>query len=450
MSKPPVEEPDSCAANPTGAAGAAAPVRPRRVFITVAEVSGDRHAAQLIRAIKEIDPEVIIEGLGGPEMAAAGAVIHRNTVTRAAMGIRGALRAFEVYGMLRWARRHFDRHRPDVWVGVDSPSMNFHFARAAKERGIPTMQYVAPQLWAWAEWRMKKLRRWVDRLACILPFEEAYFRRHGVNATFVGHPLFDQLPPGRGGTPGDNGDRAARPPVIGLLPGSRRGEAEANFPRMLDVARQVLEAFPGASFLVPTTVATDPVVRAALETQGTAAKQADGHAVQAPRLNGEVLGAHIQVGRDAFDQMVPRCDLCLTVSGTATLHVAGFGVPMIVVYHGSRLLWNLVGRWLLRTRTYALVNVLAAGSPEQADPAHHAVPEFIPWFGPTEPAARMAIAYLQEPQRLAEQRRRLETVVRTLDRPGASANAARMVMSLAGARLVESVAQPLSPDPIVR
>src|SRR3954470_1708546 len=90
------------------------PGRPRRVFITVAEVSGDRHAAQLIRSLKQLDPEVIVEGLGGPEMAAAGAVIHCNTVTRAAMGIRGALRAFEVYGMLRWARRHFDEQRPDV------------------------------------------------------------------------------------------------------------------------------------------------------------------------------------------------------------------------------------------------------------------------------------------------------------------------------------------------
>jgi lipid-A-disaccharide synthase len=426
MSNPPVEEPDP----------SADPERPRRVFITVAEVSGDRHAAQLIRALKQIDPDVIVEGFGGPEMAAAGAVIHRNTVTRAAMGIRGALRAFEVYRMLRWARRHFDEHRPDVWVGVDSPSMNFHFARAARERGIPTMQYVAPQLWAWAAWRMKKLRRWIDRLACILPFEEAYFRGHGVDATFVGHPLFDQLPPERGGRrrPGDRA--AARPPVVGLLPGSRRGEAEANFPRMLDVARQVLEAFPDASFLVPTTAATDPVVRAAIDGMARAGRSR--------------IADRLQVERDVFDQVVPRCGLCLTVSGTATLHVAGLGVPMIVVYHYSPLLWNLVGRWLVRTRTYALVNVLAAGSPAEADPARHAVPEFIPWYGSTAPAARLAITYLREPQRLAEQQRGLETVVRALDRPGASANAARMAMRLAGARRAESVAQALSPSRIVR
>ena len=108
-----------------------------------------------------------------------------DTVAGAAMGIKGALRAAEVWRLLRWARRHFDRDRPDLVVGVDSPSMNFHFARAARQRGIPAMQYVAPQLWAWAEWRMTKVRRWVDVLACILPFEEAYFRAHGVNARFV-------------------------------------------------------------------------------------------------------------------------------------------------------------------------------------------------------------------------------------------------------------------------
>src|SRR3982751_4763885 len=148
----------------------------RRVFMTVAEVSGDKHAAQLIRGLKKLDPGIEIDALGGPEMEAAGAVIHRNTVTKAAMGWRGALRAFEVLDALKWVRKRFDTEPPDIQIGVDSPSMNFHFARAAHDRGIPVMQYVAPQLWAWAPWRMKKLRKWVDRVACILPFEEKFFQ----------------------------------------------------------------------------------------------------------------------------------------------------------------------------------------------------------------------------------------------------------------------------------
>lgn len=410
------------APNPFSQPETHAPRRARRVFITVAEVSGDKHAAQLIRSLREIEPGIAIEGLGGPEMAAAGAVIHRDTVNKAAMGLRGALRAFEVYRLLRWTRHYFDAHRPDLWVGVDSPSMNFHFARIARERGIPSLQYVAPQLWAWASWRMKKLRRWVDRVACILPFEEKYFAGHGVPATFVGHPLFDELPTDRALR-----ERAAgelKFPVIGLLPGSREGEAKANFGRMMRVAEQVFRAFPEARFLVPTTPATHPVVeRLVTEARKSTSDEKPGAATPS-------LGAAIHFEKDAFDQFVPQCDLCITVSGTATLHVAGFRVPMIVVYHGSPLLWNLVGRWLIRTRTYALVNVLSAPSPAGRDPALHTVPEFVPWYGPVDAVADLAIDLLRHPEKLAQQQQKLDALIRSLDHPGASTNVARLAIEL--------------------
>jgi lipid-A-disaccharide synthase len=376
----------------------------RRIFITVAEVSGDRHAAQLIAALRQLEPDLVIEGLGGPEMAAAGATIHRETVGNAAMGWRGALRAFEVLKWLRWTREHFKANRPDLIVGVDSPSMNFHFAKLGKSLGIPVLQYVAPQLWAWREGRMKKVRRWIDRLACILPFEEAYFRSHGVDATFVGHPLFDELPPHRD-APGPR--FPDRPPVIGLLPGSRRSEATGNFPGLVGAAERIRAAFPDATFLVPTTAATDPVVSAELATR---------------RID------WIEHRRDAFDELVPRCDLCLTVSGTATLHVAGFGVPMIVVYAASPVLWHGLGRWLVKAKTYALVNVLAAGPNAGKD--EHLVPELIPWFGDPAVVADAALDYLRHPEKLAAQRASLEKLVQSLDRPGASMNVARMALGM--------------------
>lgn len=385
----------------------------RRVFITVAEVSGDRHAAQLVSALRGIDPTLIIEGLGGPEMAAAGAIVHRDTVGNAAMGWRGALRAFEVMELLRWTRRHFEHNRPDIQIGVDSPSMNFHFAKLAKRLGVPVMQYVAPQLWAWREGRMKKVRRWIDRLACVLPFEEEYFRRHGVDATFVGHPLFDELPPRRD-VPGPR--FPDRPPVIGLLPGSRKSEAAGNFHGLLGVAERIRADFKDAQFLVPTTPATHPVVSDAL------------------RLRGATWVEHRQ---DAFDEMVPRCDLCLTVSGTATLHVAGLGVPMIVVYHASRTLWNMLGRWLIKARTYALVNVLAAGP--DAGKERHVVREFIPWFDDPQPVADLALDYLRNPEKLAAQREALANLVASLDRPGASLNVAKMVLAMLDTRAGEAV-----------
>lgn len=382
----------------------------RRVFITVAEVSGDKHAAQLIRSLRKLDPEIIIEGLGGPEMRAAGAIIHRDTVTKAAMGWRGIFRASEVMNALRWTADHFKANRPDLQIGVDSPSMNFHFAKVAHGMSIPVLQYVAPQLWAWATWRMKKLRKWVDQVACILPFEEAYFRSHGVNATFVGHPLFDELPPNRFEMSASR--FPAKAPVIGLLAGSRRSEAEANFPGLLDAAEQIRREFPDLSLLVPTTPATDPVVEREIARRGT---------------------ENVSVEIDQFDAMVPRCDLCLTVSGTATLHVASFGVPMLVVYRVSRMAWNLAGRWLVPTRTFALVNLLASKDPTdqtQATGADHLVDEFVPWYGSGEPLARTALDLLHHPERLADQRQKLRQLVQSLDHPGASDKTAQLAIEM--------------------
>lgn len=382
--------------------------------MTVAEVSGDKHAAQLIHSLKQLDPELIIEGLGGPEMAAAGATIHRNTVAKAAMGLRGILRARDVYGLLKWTGHYFDEHRPDLWIGVDSPSMNFHFAKVARERAIPTFQYVAPQLWAWAPWRMKKLRRWVDQMACILPFEESYFRAHGVNATFVGHPLFDELPEGRREAKAE--DRNGALPTVGLLPGSRSSEAQHNFPRMLQIADRLRQEFPRVKFLVPTTDGTHPVVERLLR-------------------KGSVAGAFpedFEVAKNAFDRFVPRCDLCITVSGTATLHVASFNVPMIVVYRASPLLWHIGGRWLVRSRTMALVNVLGKQTTAQKAVAAggHIVPEFIPWLGSSERVSELAVHLLKHPEELEAQRERLARLIRTLDRPGASMNVAKLVMGM--------------------
>ena len=128
--------------------------------------------------------------------------------------------------------------------------------------------------------------------------------------------------------------------------------------------------------------------------------------------------------------MVPQCDLCLTVSGTATLHVAGYGVPMIVVYRGSRILWHLVARWLVKTRTYSLVNLLN-------ESREHVVPEFVPWYGSNRPVAEMAIDYLKHPQKLAEQREKLNRLVKKLDHPGASMNVARLALEMMQKKGVE-------------
>jgi lipid-A-disaccharide synthase len=386
---------------------------PKRVFITVAEVSGDHHAAQLISSLTRLAPDLIIEGIGGPAMAAAGAKLHRETVGQAAMTWRGALRAFEIWRILRWTRQYFATFKPDLQICVDSFAMNIHFAKTAHAMKVPVLMYVAPQLWAWREGRMKKLRRNVDRVACILPFEEAYFRAHRVAATFVGHPLFDELPANRNQAKQTDANQTGT--TIGLLPGSRKSEATANFLPMLDVAQRIIAQIPTARFLVPTTAATHPVVAQAVE----AWRKADS-------------GRQIEFALGEFDTMVPRCDICITVSGTATLHVASFNVPMIVVYRVDPIAWHCAGRWLMKTRTFALVNLLAGGRPPDGteDPSQHIVPEFVPWTGSIEPVAEMAIDFLQNPDKRAAQQKKLAELVRTLDHPGASDGVARMALEM--------------------
>jgi lipid-A-disaccharide synthase len=201
--------------------------------------------------------------------------------------------------------------------------------------------------------------------------------------------------------------------VIGLLPGSRKGVAAANFPGLLDAAARIRNVYPDVTFPVPTTAATDAVVTDLVRRR-------------APRD----MVASFTVGRDAFDDLVPRCDLCLTVSGTATLHVAGYFVPMIVVYHGNPVLWNALGRWLIKIPTRTLVNLLAAGPHAGKD--RHVTPEFTPWYGSGEPVADLALDYLRHPEKLEAQRQKLRELVGKLDKPGASMNVARLAMGMMG------------------
>jgi lipid-A-disaccharide synthase len=390
---------------------------PRRIFITVAEVSGDKHAAALIRSLKSLEPDLIVEGLGGPQMEAAGAKLLHNTVTGAAMGWRGALRALEVARWMKQVRAHYAKHKPDLHICVDSSAMNLPFAKLAKSFGVPVLYYIAPQLWASREGRMKKLRRDVDAVACIVPFEEPYFRQHGVNATFVGHPLFDQLPRTfkREGPVFPDG-----PPVVGLVPGSRRSEVRANLPHLIDVAKRIQVEFPTVRFLIPTTPAVHSTVVELME------ELSGGSFLLL--WNDDLPNARgpFTIKQDGFDQFIPQCDLCITKSGTSTVHVAAHHVPMIVVYRINPILWHLAARWLIKTKKIAMVNILA-GQIEL-------VPEFIPWYGSNEPVAKCAIDLLKHPEKLDEQRKKLTELMATLDRPGASMNAAKLAIELMDAK----------------
>jgi len=375
---------------------------PPRVFLTCAELSGDRHLAKLASAVRSLRPEVALEGVGGEAMRSAGVAVHHETVRKARMGLGAFVRAREVLGILKWTRRHFrENGPPNLVVCCDSWTMNKHFLALAREFGVPTMYYVSPQVWASREGRVKRMRKLIDRMAVILPFEEPWLRERGLDATFVGHPIFDELPAEPPAF--DAAERFPnRPPTIALNAGSRRKVARDNFPLQLEVARQVRAAFPEARFVSPTVAVTHEIVSSA-----------------AAGLD------WVTVKQDAFDELVAGSDACLCVSGTATLHTAAHGVPLVAVYAAPRLAWELLGRWLINTRTFALVNWL---HPRR----EHVVPEFIPWFGVTRPVADLLIDWLRHPEKLAAQRAAQAAVVDPLRKQGASENAARMVVEMLG------------------
>ncbi|MCG3134316.1 MAG: Lipid-A-disaccharide synthase [Planctomycetes bacterium] len=317
------------------------PGRPVRVLMIAGEPSGDLHASNLARAMLAERPGSSIEGIGGPRMAAAGVRVTTDLVSEPVMGVwpvvREAPRFFRLY---RDLLVRFDEDPPDLVVGVDYPGLNLRLARAARKRGIPFVLFVAPQVWAWAPWRAKTLARDVTRIVAILPFERSVFGRAGADVVYVGHPLFEHVRT----LPRDDALRAtlrARgSPVIALLPGSRRSEVRGNLPVILDAAKRVLAAHPGASFVIPlASERLMPAIEAALA-------RADG-----PR---DVFVSAPGRGDDAM----ACADAAISVSGTATLHLAAHGVPAVVVYRASAA-GRALSKLLLVSPWFALPNLLA-------------------------------------------------------------------------------------------
>jgi lipid-A-disaccharide synthase len=348
------------------------------------------HAAGLTRALLEGCPHLTIAAVGGDHLRDAGAEIVYETVAKARFGLSSFLRAGEVWSMLRDLRRRWRVSPPRLVVACDSWTMNKHVLKLAREFGCRTMYYVSPQVWASREGRIERLKQLADEVACILPFEEAWLRERGVRATFVGHPLFDDLPP-PAPTSSDNVLR------IALNFGSRGNTVAKNMPGLLAAADQLRQQHAEASFITPVTSATRSFVQQ-----------------HAPPW--------LELGDD-FDAVVSQATFALTVSGTATLHTAAHNVPMVVVYRGNRLLWETLGKRIVKTRTFSLVNLL---HPQR----RRVVEEIIPWSGEPRPVVAAARKLLDDPGAMERQRRELAAVVDPLRNAAAGKAAAAMALRL--------------------
>ncbi len=315
----------------------------------------------------------------------------------------GVLRvAGRAMAMLSTAGRHLRMHPFDAAVVIDSPTLHFPVAYRALSAGVPVLYYIAPQMWAWGANRIHKLRNWVDRVAVILPFEEEYFRNEGVNATYVGHPLAEQFAAATIDESVVDSIRSGGAPVVALLPGSRKHVVHEVLRGQLEVAGAIASEFRDAAFGV--SVANEqvtPIIDAMVADSGIPVATYPGH-------HGELLRA---------------ADLVLVASGTTTLEVAFHGRPMVVMYNASRLFYQLIGRWMIRTRHLSLPNILAG---------REIVPEFMPYYTSTVPIAARAIELLRSGEACQHMVENLRAVVEPLRATRASQRTAEMLLDMAG------------------
>jgi lipid-A-disaccharide synthase len=378
---------------------------PDEILIVAAEASADLHAARALEELRKIRPGIRAFGVGGPCLRAAGLEALYPAEDLNVMGIAEVLpKVPKILGVLHGMREAAARRRPAVALLVDSPDFNLRLAKHLKRQGVKVVYYISPMIWAWRRGRARKIAKVVDRMLCILPFEERFYEGTGVSARFVGHPFAERKLPGDTASYREALGLPAERITIALLPGSRRSEIERIFPAMLDAAERIRERHPGVQFVVPVAVTLQEA------TLGPALAR---HAT---------LDVRLVAGR--ADEVVGASDAALVKSGTSTLESALMQRPMVVVYKMAWLSY-WVARLLVRMSHFALVNILAGRT---------VVPELLQQEASPERMAAEIEKLLSDPGARRAQLDGIAEVRRSLGEPGAARRVAEEIaLALPGA-----------------
>ncbi|ADE14391.1 lipid-A-disaccharide synthase [Nitrosococcus halophilus Nc 4] len=380
------------------------------VAIVAGEASGDQHGAYLIREVKKMFPQVRFCGIAGPRMRAVGAEALFDSSQLAVVGLVEVLSHFkEIYRALQKMRRFLEEKRPDLLILVDYPEFNLRLAKTAKALGIKVLYYISPQIWAWRQHRVHRIRRLVDMMAVVLPFEVPFYEQAGVPVCFVGHPLRDEVksPFSRDEAVTEFGFDPHRK-TLGLLPGSRRSEIKRLLPILLDAAEQIYLQEPDIQYLLPLAMTLE---------------EAD----LAPYLKGRRLPLKIIPNR-SYDVMA-ACDAMVVASGTVTLEAALMGVPLVVIYKMKPLSY-WIGRLLIRVNHIALCNIIAGEG---------IAPELIQQEASPEQIAREALSLLEDQDRVRAMQQKFRTIK---DKLGAGAQQTIAELTVAMLRGEELNQQP--------
>lgn len=374
---------------------------PPRVLMVAGEASGDLHGAGVVRALKRCAPAAEIAGVGGDMMAAEGMRLLHHINSLAFMGFLEVVRNLPAIRALeRLLVRELESRRPDAVVLIDYPGFNLRFARKAKERGIPVLYYISPQVWAWNKGRVRRMAGLVDRMKVVFPFEVGIYRKEGIDVEWVGHPLAEHLGeiPSRADFVRRHGLDPARK-IVGLFPGSRVQEIERILPVMVRASEAVRRTRN-----VQIALGVAPNLGAALIRR------------QLP------AGADIRLLEGATHGLMAHADAAIVTSGTATLETGWFGTPMVVVYRTSPVTY-LIGRMLVDVPAIGLVNIVAGKK---------IVPEYVQHAMTVENLADAIGRILDDPAYADAMRRDLAAIRELLGSPGASEKVARAVLALAG------------------
>lgn len=302
-----------------------------KYYIIAGEASGDLHASNLIKEIVKRDSQADFRAWGGDLMARQGAEIVKHYRDLAFMGfIEVVLNLPAILGNLRFCKRDLIDYQPDVLILVDYPGFNLPIARFAHQQGIKVVYYISPQVWAWKKGRVKTIRKVVDKMLVILPFEKSFYADHDLAVDFVGHPLLDAIQslPEKSDFISDN--KLDERPIIALLPGSRKQEIS----KMLEGMLMVIPYFPDYQFVVAAAPSIDPAVYIKL-----------------------TAGSQVKFVQNQTYRLLSHATAALVTSGTATLETALFNVPEIVCYKANRLSYEIARR-IVDIKFISLVNLI--------------------------------------------------------------------------------------------
>ncbi len=373
-----------------------------RILIITGEASGDLHGANLAKALKACDPQVALAGIGGRAMEVAGVQLVRKMGQFDVMGMVGPLALVAIIRRFFFMRRLFRSEQWDGVIFVDNPGLNLRYAYFAKSAGLRVFYYVAPQIWAWGPWRMYWIRKRVDRVLVILPFEKPFYDSAGMPCTFVGHPILDAVEKSYDRTAlrakfGFSHDER----VIALLPGSRVHEIQVLLPILIEAAEKLAHREPKTKFVLAQASTIEDNLLQPLLRQGS---------------------LPVTLVKEQASEVMAVSDLVLVASGTATLQAAVVGIPMVLFYRTTA--WEFwIASFFLRVKWIGLVNLVAGRS---------IVPELLQDEATGQRLYEEAIRILEDRSAYDEMKRDLAKVRAALGEPGASTRAAEAV--LAGCR----------------